>query len=131
MQDAGQTLETRSAPKNSKWKYMLLGLAAGILNGLFGAGGGVIVVPLLEKFGLDAKRAHATSIAVIFPLSLLSAALYLWRGDLQFTEAFGYIPGGLIGAAGGALLLKKISNDWLRRIFGAIIILSAVRILLR
>ena len=42
--------------------YAPIGFAAGILNGLFGAGGGIIVVPLLEHTGIEAKKAHAAGL---------------------------------------------------------------------
>lgn len=106
-----------------------LGLAVGFLNGLFGSGGGVVAVPLLQKAGLRPKTAHATSVAVICALSILSAALYLKRGHVQLSDALPYLPGGLIGAAIGALLLKRIPNSLLRRIFGALLLLSAVKLL--
>lgn len=112
-----------------KIKYGALGFASGILNGLFGAGGGVVVVPMLEKFGIPAKKAHATSIAIILPASLISAVLYFINGNLDLMGAAAYLPTGLIGAGIGALLLKKISVKWLKLIFALIIIAGAVRIL--
>ena len=77
------------AEKKKKWYYVFLGLTAGILNGLFGAGGGVAVVPMLEKAGIEPKKAHATSISIILPLSLLSGIFYLLKSSalfLQFKE---------------------------------------------
>ncbi|MDD6236949.1 MAG: sulfite exporter TauE/SafE family protein [Clostridiales bacterium] len=114
--------------KKKKWYFVLLGLAAGILNGLFGAGGGVAVVPMLEKADIEPKKAHATSISIILPLSILSGIFYLTSGHISFETAFPYLPLGVVGALLGGWLLKKIPNDLLRRIFGIIIILSAVRI---
>lgn len=108
----------------------LLGTLCGILNGLFGSGGGIAAVPCLEKSGIDAKKAHATSVALIFTLSLFTTAVYYIQGKLDFSLAWQYIPWGLAGAAAGALLLKKIPDDLLRRLFGIIILISSVRILL-
>ena len=109
--------------------YCLLGLIAGILNGLFGAGGGVAVVPLLKKAGLEPRKCHATSIAIILPLCVLSCFAYFKAGNLDINLALIYIPGGITGAILGAWLLKKINNNILRRIFGVIIIISSLRIL--
>ena len=106
-----------------------LGLVTGLFNGLFGSGGGVVAVPLLQKAGLKPKEAHATSIAVIFVLSALSTVLYFMRGGIQLSQALPYLPGGLVGAVVGALLLKKIPNTLLRRIFGVILLASAVKLL--
>lgn len=114
-----------------KLKYGQIGFAAGFLNGLFGAGGGVVVVPLLEHTGIEAKKAHATSIAVISALSVVSSIFYYLRGQLIFGNIIGYLPTGVLGAVLGALVLKKIPNLLLRRIFGGMMILSAVRLILK
>lgn len=119
------------AKKNRRWYYAFLGLTAGILNGLFGAGGGVAVVPMLEKAEIEPKKAHATSISIILPLSFLSGIFYLFGGHIRLGQALPYVPFGLVGALLGGYLLKKISNDLLRRIFGILIIISAVRIFIK
>ena len=117
--------------KKKKWYFVLLCVAAGILNGLFGAGGGVVVVPMLEKAGIEPKKAHATSISIILPLCFLSGIFYFFSGHFSFGQAVGYLPLGLAGAVLGAWLLKKIPNDLLRRVFGIVIIISAVRIFMK
>lgn len=105
------------------------GFFIGIINGLLGAGGGMLAVPALKKLGLSQKDAHRNALAVILPLSLLSAGLYIFRGDVNFTDTLIYIPGGLIGALFGAWLLKKISPKWLAVIFGGFMVYSGVRFL--
>ncbi len=117
--------------KKKRWYFIFLGLVAGILNGLFGAGGGVAVVPMLENAGIEPKKAHATSISIILPLSILSGIFYLISGHISFETALPYLPLGIVGALMGGWLLQKIPNDLLRRIFGIIIIISAVRIFLK
>ena len=107
------------------------GAACGLLNGLFGAGGGMAAVPLLKAGGLPQKKAHATSLAVILPLAAVSAALYLLDGALSFREAVPYLPGGFLGACAGALLMKRIPSGVLRRVFGALLLVAGVRLLLR
>ena len=114
-----------------KWKFLLTGGLSGLLNGLFGAGGGMVVVPMLQRDGLEARRAHATSIAVILPLSLASSALYLSMGRVGFWDAAKFLPGGLLGAWLGAWLLPRIKTSWLHRGFGVIVLYSAVRLLLQ
>lgn len=113
------------------WFYCLLGLTAGILNGFFGAGGGVAVVPLLEYSGIEPKKSHATSIVIIFSLSFVSTMLYLKNGDIFIKDALWYVPAGLVGAFLGAKLLKKIPDNILRRVFGGIMILSSMRLLFK
>ena len=50
-----------------KFKYAILGFVSGILNGLFGAGGGVVVVPLLEKFGIQSKKHTPPQLLLFYP----------------------------------------------------------------
>lgn len=114
-----------------KVKYYILGFLAGILNGFFGAGGGLFAVPMLKKAGLDAKNSHATSIAIIAPLCALSGALTLFSGEYKSLDMlYWLIPTGLVGAFLGAMLLKKINTRILGIIFSLIMISSAVRLLI-
>ena len=112
-------------------KKFLMGALCGLLNGLFGSGGGVAAVPMLEAAKLEAKESHATSVALIFVLSLATTLSYLFSNKLDFGMAWSYIPYGAVGAIIGALILKKIPNSLLRRIFGAIILFAAFRILVK
>lgn len=109
----------------------LVGFIAGMLNGLLGAGGGMVIVPMLEKNGLKPASAHATSIAVIVPLCILSAALYMFGKSLNFADALPFLPAGFIGAFVGAKALPRIPGSVLRRIFGAFMLYAAWRLLWR
>ena len=114
-----------------KMKSVLIGIVAGFANGLFGSGGGTIVVPAMERFlGVEEHKAHATAIAIILPLSLLSMAVYLWKTDVLWTTALWASAGGVVGGFVGARLLSRVSGIWLHRIFGAFMILAAVRMIL-
>ncbi|MDR2559388.1 MAG: sulfite exporter TauE/SafE family protein [Oscillospiraceae bacterium] len=112
-----------------KHAKILTGALCGLLNGLFGSGGGVVAVPMLRFFGLEARKSHATSVAVIFFLSIISVIAYSLRGSLEWQTALSYIPWGIAGAVLGSLLLKKVPNSLLRRIFGVVVLASSVRIL--
>ena len=114
---------------NKKCFNALTGIAVGICNGFFGSGGGMIAVPMLEKGGSEAKKAHATSITL--PLSIISGLVYFKGGSLDFSQAVKFIPLGLAGAAVGAMLMKKLSNSLLKRIFGALMIIAGVRIFMK
>ena len=103
------------------------GFFTGILNGLFGAGGGMVAVPFLRSGGLDEKESHASSVALLMALSLVSTALYLHRCSITIGDALPYLPGALAGSAAGALLMPKISTKWLRRIFGLLMIYGGIR----
>lgn len=115
-----------------KIKFSLLGFIAGILNGIFGAGGGLLVVPMLEAQGIEPKKAHATSIAIILPLSIISAVMYFLNGvQMDLPTLWIVVPLGILGAVAGSFLLMKMKNKLLKKLFGVVMIVSAVRILLR
>jgi len=107
------------------------GVFVGIMNGLLGAGGGMLAVPLLKKFGLDQTQAHATSIAIILPLSVVSTAAYLYLGRFELADAWIFLLPGIVGALAGALLLAKIPQHWLRKIFACLIIWAGIRMVMR
>ncbi len=111
-------------------KEILIGIVAGILNGLFGAGGGCIVVPCLEKFlNIPQKKAHATAVGVILIMSIVSAVIYIIRGQFNFSLWLPVTIGGSVGGVLGGLLLPKISGKWLRVVFGTVIIITAVKMI--
>jgi len=114
-----------------RWFFYPLAASIGLLNGLFGAGGGVVAVPVLRGMGLEEDGAHATSISITLPLAVASGLLYLREAQFRLGEAASYIPGGLAGALLGAWLLPRISGVWLRRCFGGVIVFSAIRLILR
>ena len=96
---------------------------AGIANGFFGGGGGMVLVPLLTaRCGLDQRRAFATSVALILPLCVLSSVIYLFRGGLDLAVALPYLAGGLAGGFLGGRLFQKLNMDWLRRAFALLIL---------
>ncbi len=109
----------------------LSGISIGIVNGLLGAGGGMLAVPVLKKLGMEQKEAHANAVAVILPISVLSAVMYLWKDYVNLSDAFPYIPSGVIGALIGTWILKKISPKLLKRIFGFFMVYAGVRLLLK
>ena len=114
-----------------KLKAVLVGAAAGTVNGFFGAGGGMVLVPLLLHFmKLEPKSAFASSVAIILPLSLVSAIIYILRGNLDFITALPYLLGGLIGGLIGGTIFKKVPAVWLKRGLGLLIIYGGVRCLI-
>ena len=85
-----------------RWPARIAGTAAGLANGLFGGGGGMVFLPILSRWGgLSQRKLYATCVGVIFPVCLVSAAVYLFRGELSLLAALPYLAGGL-GAAGSA-----------------------------
>ena len=83
-------------------KKVLLGTLVGGANSLFGGGGGMIAVPLLQRTGLEEKRAHATAILLILPICALSFFIYAFRGyanaQTLIPTAIGVSVGGFFGA---------------------------------
>lgn len=113
-----------------------VGIAAGLLNGLFGAGGGAVVVPAVKRFlGEETHKAHACAVAVMLPLSAVSAAVY-FTGAYSADEKPDYLmllfvsAGGMLGGFAGAKLLNKIPSGALRKIFGILIAAAAIRMIL-
>lgn len=112
-------------------KNIGLGGCIGIVNGMFGAGGGMLAVPILKHSGLDRKQAHANAVAVILPITVLSAGLYIFKDYVTVKQSLAYIPAGIAGSVIGTLIIKKISPVWLKRIFGAFMVYAGVRLLFR
>lgn len=114
-----------------KGKYAVTGALGGLANGLFGAGGGLFLVPLLTKWTkLDQRKAFATSVAVILPLSLVSACLYWWKGALDLFAAWPYLMGGALGGLLSGKLFRRVPLTLLRRAFGLLILYGGIRAVL-
>lgn len=104
------------------------GIVAGFFNGLFGSGGGTIIVPFLEKFlKFDPKKSHATAILIIFGFTLVSLIFYAFSNTLDYLLAFKTSIGGVIGGFIGAKLLSKLSFSSIHKIFGLFMIIAAIR----
>lgn len=114
-----------------KIKLILAGILTGTLTGLFGSGGGSFTVPFFENIGLSPQNAHATSLAVTLPFSVISSIFYATSNDFDIGFALKFIPFGIIGALVGAKALKKISDKLLKKIFGIAMIFAGIRIFLR
>ncbi|MBE6872211.1 MAG: sulfite exporter TauE/SafE family protein [Ruminococcaceae bacterium] len=112
---------------DKKSPHYLAGLGAGLINGLLGSGGGLVLVPIFKRCGLDSKHAQATSVAVIAAISVVSVIVYAIKGTFTQGGIWGYLLGGAIGGALGSFLLKKLPDKWLRRAFGAFALYAAVR----
>ena len=131
LNDARYTISYTAHHTYMKKKWTLpVGIIVGLANGLFGAGGGTVLVPALEKFKpLETHKAHATALAVILPLSVISAVIYVWGVEVNW-PAVGFVSaGGVVGGVIGARLLSKLSAGWLNMIFGLFLAAGAIRML--
>ncbi len=104
---------------------------AGIINSAIGAGGGMVIVPSMKKYGLGQKKAQATTLAVILPLTVISAAVYAINGFYSPADALKYIPFGFTGAVIGVKITEKVKNNFLRKTFAVFMIWSGVRMIFR
>jgi len=110
--------------------YLLIGFAAGILAGLFGIGGGLLIVPaLMVLAGMSIREATGTSLgALLLPVGLLGAVVY-WRGGNVNLKAALFVAGGLfVGAYLGALLNQELRTALLTRLFAVMMAAFAVRL---
>jgi len=108
----------------------LVGIVSGAANGLFGSGGGTILVPALQKFlDFEVHKAHATSLAVVLPLSLFSLIFYMHGADTPWAIILWISAGGAAGGFVGAKLLNKLKTSWLHKLFGLCMAAAAVRMI--
>ncbi|MGH8913183.1 MAG: sulfite exporter TauE/SafE family protein [Acidimicrobiia bacterium] len=113
----------------NSWKLALIGLAAGLLSGGFGVGGGIVLVPLLLAVGLDRHRAHATSLASIFPIAVAGAVSFAVAGDVDLGLGVAVGLGGVAGSLVGATLMHRLSTRSLSIFFGLVILTAGVRMI--
>lgn len=119
-------MKKQSSPFNLK--NSIIGLFTGFINGIFGSGGGTLLVPILNNIlEIEEHVSHATALAVIIFLSTTSSIIYISKGtfDIYLTiqAALGSIIGGIIGAK----LLSKVNGKFLRIGFGVVMIIAAFR----
>lgn len=109
---------------------VISGSLAGLVNGLFGGGGGMIIVPMLIKLlKHNPKQAHATAIMIILPLSLVSGLFYAAFGNLNLSICIPVTIGVVCGGILGAFLLSKLSSKWLIIIFAIVMAAAGVKML--
>lgn len=120
--------EKKGISNKKKWLLTLCGVAIGGINGLFGGGGGMIAVPALTGIiKLSQKEAHATAILVILPVTAVSAAVYLFKGEVNLALLVPCTAGVAAGGAVGAALMNKISSPVLCLIFAAVMLAAGLK----
>lgn len=108
----------------------ITGGVAGLINGLFGGGGGMLVVPvLIYLLNVQVKNAHATAILIILPLSITSGLFYAAQGSIDINVAIPVGIGVVIGGVVGAVLLSKISSKIVAIIFSLVMAIAGIRLL--
>jgi hypothetical protein len=112
-------------------KKLLFGGTVGLINGLFGGGGGMVVVPMLKKgMGYSEKEAHATAIFIIAPVCLVSSITYILGGYLKAWVVIPSAIGVTVGGVLGAHLLNVFPKKVTRYIFATVMLFAGVRMIL-
>ena len=107
-----------------------IGLAAGVLSGLFGVGGGIIMVPAMVLLaGMAQQRASATSLASIVPIAAVGAVIFGQADSVNLAAAGVLMVGSIIGVQVGARLMTRIGDDRLRIGFAIFMIAIALTML--
>ena len=112
-------------------KKISIGLVAGIISGLFAAGGGMIVVPaLIHIFKLEDAKARATSVFAILPMVVVSGLFYYKNDYIDWNLGIKCAIGGIIGGIIGAKLLKKMSSKTLRILFVIFLTYTSIKMIM-
>ena len=110
-------------------RYLAGGAGVGAVNGLFGGGGGMIAVPVLEGAGFSTLRAHAPAIAVILPACIVSGIVYFLGGFAPLNVLLPVAIGVALGGALGAKLLPVLPERFVNLLFGVLMLAAGARML--
>ncbi len=118
------------------WKFilfsLLIGLTVGFVNGFMGAGGGMLLVPMLTLlFSMNTKVVHSTAVFVILPICLISGITYIIKGVVEWQILLPVAIGSVVGGVVGTFALKKLSATWINYIFYGVMIFAGVWMLVR
>jgi hypothetical protein len=117
-------------PEDAAWYALLgVGLVAGIFSGMFGIGGGLIIVPILVALlGFDQKAAVGTSLAaLLLPVALPAVLRYYQDGKIDIGYAALVAAGLVLGAFGGARLALALPSSTVKRLYGIFLLVMAIR----
>lgn len=113
-----------------QFSILFAGAAAGIVNGLFGAGGGMMLVPILTQFSdLEEQEVFPASVCIILPVCIISLLLSHRPGILDTPTVTLYLLGSASGGLLAGIFGKKIPVTWLHRALGALILWGGIRYL--
>ncbi len=110
---------------------LIVGLAAGTMAGLVGVGGGVIIIPALVYFlGFSQKEAQGTSLGILLlPVGILAALNYYKQGFIDVKVVLIISLAFIIGGFFGSKLALSISQETLRKVFGTLLLVLAIKML--
>jgi uncharacterized membrane protein YfcA len=107
---------------------VVLGLAAGVLAGMFGVGGGILFVPTLLALGLSEHEAIGTSLLAILPTVLVGTWRQSRYGNVRWKAAAVIGAAAAVSAQAGVLVAQALSDATLRKLFAGLLVLVAVQI---
>ncbi len=110
---------------------ILLGIAAGVLAGMFGVGGGILFVPALVVLGLDQLEAQGTSLLAIIPTVVVGTLSQRRYGNLRARTAVVVGLASIVGVEVGARLVTELPEDSLRRLFAVLLFGVAAQLVWR
>lgn len=109
---------------------IIAGAGAGLVAGLFGAGGGLVLVPLLGLLTeLSDREIFAASLSMILPVCLVSIAVTAMTAEMNLASALPYLPGSALGGLAAGVWGRKIPAQWLHRGLGLLIVWGGIRYL--
>lgn len=110
--------------------FVILGLATGLIASMMGIGGGIIFVPsLVVFFGFAQHVAQGTSLAIILPTAIVGTVLHARKGRVEWRVALLIAAGGVVGGLIGSRAALALDPDLLRRMFAALLVVIAARML--
>ena len=114
---------------------LLMGVGAGLANGLLGAGGGILIVyalsAALRESSHDSRDLYANALCIMLPISAFSALRYAGAGNLPIEDFFPYVLPAIIGGLAGGFLLEKLHGSAVKKLFAALVIYSGVFLMIR
>ncbi|HEY3485658.1 MAG TPA: sulfite exporter TauE/SafE family protein [Ilumatobacteraceae bacterium] len=111
-------------------RIVVVGLVAGFLSGLFGVGGGILIVPaLVLVLGFDQRLAHGTSLAAVLPIAISSLTSYALEDKVDWRAGVLLAVGAVVGAVVGTHFLQRLPHDALAIAFAVLLVATAIRLL--
>lgn len=113
---------------NFNIKNTIIGCFTGFINGVFGSGGGTLLVPIFNNIlKIEKHKSHATALGIIVFLTTASSVVYISKGTYDINLTLKVATGSIVGGVVGAKLLCKVTGKFLRISFGSIMVIAALR----
>ena len=113
--------------KKNKVIMIMLGVLAGLINGLFGTGAGLVLIPALRATTkMDNRKIYATTIFIVMLMCVFNFVVFILNGKLNFEIGIWCVIGSVFGAFLGATLLQKLNEKVINIIFSFVLILAGI-----